>query len=161
MQVDPPVFVSDCESAAEALQQPPEGPVHKCIWDAIAETNLACSGMAAAGVESRMVIYCPCDAGIPAGRQAQRLSALELTVPIHCIARGADPFLEDLCGRSQGTYRLVAGGAEAMDALQTLHIRMLARYSVTYRGIPDAAASHIRVRTNEGCAKSVVQFGRG
>jgi hypothetical protein len=31
---------------------------------------------------------------------------------------------------------------------------------VTYRGMPDAATSHVHVRTPEGCAKAVVQFPR-
>jgi hypothetical protein len=161
LPVDPPVFAADGESAAAALQQPPEGPVHRCIWDAIVETNLACAGMATSDAESRMVVYCPCDVGKPAEHQAHRLSALDLTVPIHCIARAADPFLEDLCGRSQGSYQVVDGDAEAVEALETLHIRMLARYSVTYRGMPDAATSHIQLHTPEGSAKAVVRFGRG
>ena len=160
VQVDPPAFVADCESAAEALRQPPEGPVHRCVWDAIFETALACAGMAAAGAEPRMAIYCPCDAGNPAEHQAQRLSSLDSTVPIHCIARRADPFLEDLCARSGGTYQLVDRDAEAIEALETLHVRLLARYSVTYRGMPGAGASQIQVRTPEGCAKAVVQFSR-
>jgi hypothetical protein len=160
LPVDAPVFVADGETAAEAIQQPPDGPVHRCIWDAIAETNLACARMAAAAAEPRMVIYCPCDVGSPAEHQAQRLSALNLSVPIHCIARTADLYLEDLCARSKGSYQLVNGDAAVMEALETLHIGLLARYSVTYRGMPDAATSHVHVRTPEGCAKAVVQFPR-
>ena len=160
LPVDPPVFGVESDRAAELLQQPPEGPVHRCIWDAIVEANLACAGMATSNAQSAMVIYCPSSVGNPAERQTHRLSALDPAVPIHCVVREPSQVLEEICQRSNGTYRQVRSDAEVVEAIETLHIGMLARYQVAYRGNRDASLSHLQVRTSEGCAKTAIQFGR-
>lgn len=159
LQVAMPEFLADPERVAEALQQPPEGPVHRCIWDAIVETNRACAAMVAAGAKPCMVIYCPCDVGTPPELQAHTLSTLDLSVPIHCIAWKRDPFLEDLCQKTQGAYHLVDSDPEVVETLDWLQIGLLTRYSVRYQGVPGAAAA-IQVRTPEGCAKTGVRFAR-
>ena len=104
------------------------------------------------------MIYSPCDAGIPSERQSELLAALDLTVPIHCIAWAADPPLEGLCERSRGAYYLVAGDAEVVEIVESLSVRLLARYCVRYRGASGATAGHIQVHTPEGRGKAAVQF---
>lgn len=155
-QVDLPVFAADPEIAAQALEQPPEGPARRCLWDAILEANRACAAMAAAGAKSCMAIYCPCDPGTLPDLQAERMSAVDWTVPVHCIAWKPVPFVEDLCRRSQGAYHLVDGDAEVVETLDRLHIGLEAQYLVSYRGAPNAAAA-IQVKTPEGCAKTAVR----
>ena len=159
LPVDQPVFFEDNESTAEAIQQLPTGPVHRCLWDAIVEAHEACAGMAAAGSEPYLAIYCPGDAGSPPERQVERLAALGPMVPIHCFARESDPFLEALCERSKGSYHRVNSDTGVMQTLEWFHIRLLARYGVSYRGADDAA-TNIQVHTAEGSANAVVQSGR-
>jgi hypothetical protein len=159
--VDLPVFVADRESAAQSLEQAPEDPAYRCIWDAIVETNHACAGVGSADTQPHLVIYCPGDAGIPPKVQSQRLAALGLTTPIHCIARAANRFLQEICARSKGTYHLVASDTEVAEILEWLYVRPLARYSVTYQSAADDATSYVQVRTLEGWGKAAVQLGRG
>jgi hypothetical protein len=158
--VDLPVFVADDESAAEAIQHVPEGPIHGCIWDAVVETVRACASLAARDVQPHVVIYNPLDAGVPPEHQVERLAALDLAVRIHCIAGVADPFLQGLCDRSNGTYHVAARDAEVVETLERLYVRLLARYLVTYQGAEDATRSYVQVRTPEGWAKSAVHLAR-
>jgi hypothetical protein len=157
----PPVFVADPESAARSLEQAPEDPAYRCIWDAIIETNRACAEAGSADVEPLLVIYCPGDAGAPPVDLSRQLAALDLTTPIHCIAQEDNPFLQELCVRSKGTYHLLASNDEVADTLEWLYVRRLARYSVTYQSVADDATSYIQVRTAEGWAKAQVQVGLG
>ena len=156
-ELDTPVFTADPESAAQALEQASEGAAHSSIWDAIVEASHACAGVRAADAEPHLVIYSPCHTGTPSERQSERLAALDLTVPIHCIAWAADPLLEALCERSHGKYYLVAGDAEVAEIVESLSVRLLARYSVSYRGASDAASGQIQVHTPEGWGKAAVQ----
>lgn len=155
--VDKPVFVTDDETAAHAIQTVPDRPVHSCIWDAIVETSQACASAAGDG-ESHLVIYSPCDAGTPGEHQAQRLAALDSATRIHCITAVADPFLQELCDRSKGTYHVVEGGVEVAETVERLYIRLLARYCVSYRGTEDTYRNYVQVRTPESWAGAAVQF---
>lgn len=154
---DAPVFTADNETASQALENAPEGTAHNSIWDAIVEANDACAGGGFEDAEPHLVIYSPCDTGIPSEQQSQRLAAVGSTIPIHCIAWAENPLLEALCERSRGTYHLVEDDAEVIETVDWLYVRLLARYAVRYRTVPHAATDHIEVRTSEGWGKAAVQ----
>ena len=156
--VAPPVFVANDEGAAEAVQCAPAGPVHGCLWDAIVETSHTCASVGAADVEPHVVVYSPTDAGTPQEQQAERLATVDSAIPVHCIAGADQPFLRELCGRSNGAYQVVAGDAEVAEALERLYIRLLARYRVSYLGARNAVRACLRVSTPEGSVKTAVRF---
>ena len=158
--VEPPVFLADEERLAETLEEVPEGPPHRTIWDAIVESHRACAAIAFPDAEAHLVIFGPGDAGTPPEPQLRRLEALSSDVAVHCIALEANPAVEALCRRGKGSYHLVADSNEVVEAMEWLYVRLLARYRVTYQGTPRATSSHIQVRTSEGWGKAIVLYGR-
>jgi hypothetical protein len=157
---DRPIFLADHESAGQALDRANHGIAHSNLWDAIAEATHACAGVVAADAEPHLVIYSPSYIPDPTGHQAQRQASLGLTIPIHCIAWESNPFLEALCESSQGSFHLVEGDEKVVETVEQLYVRLLARYSVSYRGMAHAAAGHIQVRTSEGWGKAALHFKR-
>lgn len=154
---DAPIFTSDHDSVLAALEQG-EGMAHGNIWDAIVEVTQACGCVLSRDAAPHLVVYVPGDAGMPSAQRWQRLAALDLTVPLHAIAWEEDPNLAELCERSHGTYDLVAEDEEVGEAVERLYIRLLARYSVNYRGAAQAAKCHIHLRTAEGRGQAGVPF---
>ena len=154
---DAPVFTSDHASVAAALDRV-EGTAHANIWDAIVDITQTCGLVLSAEAAPHLVIYVPGDAGMPSEWRVQRLAAFDLTVPIHAIAWEEDPILKELCARSHGTYDLVVEDEDAGEAVERLYIRLLARYSVNYRGAARAAKCHIHLQTAEGRGQAGVPF---
>jgi hypothetical protein len=158
VQVEAPVFTIDRELAAQGLQEIRDAAEYNGLWDTIIDTHIACVGVGSSEVAPHLAIYVPCDPGRPPEYQMKRLAALDLTVPICCIARAGSPFLEELCTRSKGSYHVVGSDTDAIDVLEKHYVRQIARYVVTYHGKSNATAGYLHVRNAEGWAKASVAY---
>ena len=153
-RISPP-FTCDPEVARTALEKVPAEVDCSNLWSTIRRSVQLERGPTRG--KRHLVVYSQSEAG-PLGGYAELVSAtLASRTSVHAISLVANPSLEGLAQKTQGTFQIAASEDEIAVLVEQTCLSLLARYTVRYQCVcPEAQELRIVVNTPSGWGEDTI-----
>ncbi len=152
-----PLFTSNAEEAAAALEKPPGQTECPDFWKAL-RLSVEAAESAACGTR-QLTIYCAGDPGDPADVSDIISAAIAARIAVYAIAATPNGSLDKLCQRTQGFFRLANQEADIGRLVEEAYQASLSRFLISYPPLtPDARSLQIRVFSNAGWGEANIEL---
>jgi HEAT repeats len=134
---EPAQFTADRQTAAAALQVPPEQSLCLPFWDAI-RTAVQAANAPEGGVR-HLIVYNQSSPEAPEDLDAIVSAAVDSNTSVDIISLTPCPPLEELCRGTEGIFHLAPSPVELSKLVDETYRSLLARFLVSYQPTADAA----------------------
>jgi hypothetical protein len=150
-------FAADSKAVAAALENPPGETECLAFWECLRNAVRGAGGPSHS--PRHLIVYSPTATAEAADIDSIVSAAVSSNCTVNAVSLTPNAPLEDLCRRTQGSFRLAPSEADIANLIDEAHLTLAARFLVRYHpALPTAETLTVRVFGSAGWGETKISL---